>query len=216
MYWFIVFFVVAEAVIMTLKYKIYRVDQKGTFTEGGTTPTQIAFLVLHVLRAAFPVTLMVQLILSIRLYLSLFSEHLSRAAMRRTIAFTACVLTIMAVSTLWYNFIVQYYYIVHLQGKQPSQFTSDKYFPAVYYTTTVINELCFCLLLAMAIVVRIFARARFRRIQALTERAASSRSHTLPVTGGMTRSNSEASAWPTSDGTTVGMAESRGEKPLAR
>lgn len=106
MYWFIAVFVVTEVVILSLKYKIYRLDQKGARTDSGPTSTQIAFLVLHAIRAAFPVTLMAQFWQSIGLYLSLFSEHLSRAAKRKTIAFAVCVLSVLAISTLWYNGVV--------------------------------------------------------------------------------------------------------------
>ena len=58
----------------------------------------------------------------------------------------------MTSSMIWYNGILQYYYIVHLKSQDPAGNT-DKYFSTVYYTTIALNQSNFFLLLCMAYVV---------------------------------------------------------------
>ena len=71
-------------------------------------------------------------------------------------------MTIMILSAIWYNLVIQYYYIIHLNAQIPPAIT-DKYFAVVYYVTTLFNELNFCLLLGMALVILTFASGRLRR-----------------------------------------------------
>ena len=70
-------------------------------------------------------------------------------------------MTVITLSTIWYNVIIQYYYIIKLNAAQPK--ISDPYFSMIYYGTTLFNELNFCLLLGMALIILTFASGRLRR-----------------------------------------------------
>jgi len=88
-----------------------------------------------------------------RLYLKEFKEHLSPASKSKMITVAVLVASLLTFSTIWYNFLIQYYYIVRLKMQRPSDTMTDKFFTTVYYTTVVVNELNFCLLIGMAAVV---------------------------------------------------------------
>ena len=69
----------------------------------------------------------------------------------------------MTFSTIWYNFIIQYYYIVHLKSHRPSPNITDKYFLTFFIVSMVMNELNFCLLLTIGYIVQQFMRNPLRR-----------------------------------------------------
>ena len=92
-----------------------------------------------------------------RLYLSIAGSRLTKSKRRRIVTITVLILCLMTASTLWFNFVIQYYYIVHLKSTVRLE-PEDRYFSAVYYTTNVLNELNFCLLLFMAFVFRRYSR----------------------------------------------------------
>ena len=87
--------------------------------------------------------------------------------------------------------------------QEPSRSTPDKYLSAVYYTTTVVNELNFGLLIGMSAVVLKFSRVRTRRI--IQTKAKNE----------MRRSNSDTSVYHSPVGRAT-IFESRGDKPVAR
>ena len=82
----------------------------------------------------------------------------------RPIAFKVITLIIMTTSAIWYNFILQFYYIVHLKSVRPSTATHDAYFPAVTIISSVLTELNFCLLVAICIIMHRFLTRRSNRI----------------------------------------------------
>lgn len=82
----------------------------------------------------------------------------------QTVIVWVIVTSLLIFSAIWYNFAIQYYYIVHLKMQEPSSKTHDKYFALVYYSTTILNELNFGLLIGMSAIVLKFSRVRTRRI----------------------------------------------------
>ena len=69
----------------------------------------------------------------------------------------------MTVSVIWYNFVQQYYYIVHLKSRRPSPELHDDYFEATFTASMVLNELNFCLLLTIGYIVQRFSRSPMQR-----------------------------------------------------
>ena len=136
-----------------------------------------------------------------RLYLNEFKEHLSPSSKSKTKTVAVLVASLLIFSTIWYNFLLQYYYIIRLKMQRPSDTTSDIYFTTVYYTTVVFNELNFCLLIGVAAVVIYFTKVRLRR------------TYTRNYTATKTRSNSDTKVYTTPDGSQK--FESRGYKPKA-
>lgn len=90
-------------------------------------------------------------------------DHVSERSKTLTRAFQTFVHVVMTLSLIWYNFIVQWYYIVHLKSKVPTPALTDKYFPYVYYTTMVLNEAYFVFLLLIGFVVNKFVKVRVKR-----------------------------------------------------
>ena len=114
-------------------------------------------------------------------------DHVSERSKSLTRVFSTFVHVVMSLSLIWYNFIVQWYYIVHLKSKTPTAGITDKYFPFVYYTTMALNEAYFVLLLLIGFVMNKFVKARFRRA---TTKLRSSSGQIV-----VTRSNSEATMY---------------------
>ena len=189
-YWFIAAFLATESAILSLKGHIYMSSEQWSKTSIGAT--QISFYVLHFLRIMFPVTLMVKFNRQITLYLDQVNDLLSDASIFKTKVTRATVILVMTVSSIWYNIVRPYYYVVHLKSQDPETST-DKYIEAVYYTTMVLNELNFCLLFGMACVVLSFARARFRRVNNRSRRLISTVSSGKSFR--IVRRNSETSAF---------------------
>ena len=127
---------------------------------------------LHAIRIVFPLTQMIKYSMQIRIYLSLLNDTLTEPEKNRTIGFTSFVCLIMLCSSLWYNLIRPFYYIIHLNAAAPTKHMHDKYLPAVYYTTMVLNEMTFCLFLGMAYIIISFDKVfKTRRFKVLNQKA---------------------------------------------
>ena len=77
--------------------------------------------------------------------------QLSKGRRVKTIIGSSFITLVMVCSMIWYNAVLQFYYIVHLKQQNPE---GDKYFSVVYYTTIVLNQANFFLLLFMAYIVQ--------------------------------------------------------------
>ena len=64
------------------------------------------FLFFHALRVIFPLTLMSQIYSSTKLYLSIMGPYLTPMQRCKTISMTVCVLCIMTISLIWFNFVI--------------------------------------------------------------------------------------------------------------
>ena len=89
-------------------------------------------------------------------YQTYVHQHISNRSKARPVVVCVITLTIMTISVIWYNILLQYYYIVHLKSVRPSSSTYDKYFPAVNYTSSILNELNFCLLIGICVLINRF------------------------------------------------------------
>ena len=152
MRWFVVAFVLSEIVILTLKGIIYLSD-RDWWNAHDFSALKIVFFVLHICRMVFPFTLIVKLGQEVRQYLKLVNDSVNERHKLTTKIIIGTIMTLNIMSTVWYNLIIQYYYIIYRDAQPTSSSVSDSFFPYIYYTTTVFNELNFCLLLGMAIVV---------------------------------------------------------------
>ena len=83
----------------------------------------------------------------------LVNDSVSEKHKLKTKIIIGTIMALFVTSTVWYNIVIQYYYIIYRDAQPSSSTDTDLYFPYVYYTTTIFNELNFCLLLGMAIVV---------------------------------------------------------------
>lgn len=162
MCWFIVAFALSEVIILSTKGFIY-LSKREWWSDQHIDAIQIVFFVLHILRLVFPITLIVKLTQEVRLYLSLVSQHISKRRRQVTKIVTGVVVGIGLTQALWYNIVIQYYYIIYLNALPPASI-DDQYFSIVYYLTTMFNELNFCLFLGIALVVLSFTKARLRKI----------------------------------------------------
>ena len=157
--YFLAAFVTFEVAILGLKYVIYAVNRDWAKIE----VWQVTFLVLHALRSVFPITLQVKFYRQIKSYLRQVQDQITAQSKAKTVVFAVITLSIMTFSVIWYNFIIQYYYIVHLKSRRPSPNIKDKYFLTFFVVSMVINELNFCLLLTIGYIVQRFMRDPIRR-----------------------------------------------------
>ena len=121
---FVAAFVACESAVLSLKGIIYLTDADWSQYQS-LSAVPICFLVMHALRAIFSVTLLVKFVQQMRIYLREFKEHQSTSSRSKTLAVAIIVACLMTVSAVWYNFIIQYYYIVYLKMQKPS---NDPYF----------------------------------------------------------------------------------------
>ena len=135
----------------------------------------------------------------------------------RTIGFTSFVCFVMLCSSLWFNLIRPFYYIIYLSAAVPSIHMHDKYLPTVYYTTMVLNEMTFCLFLGMAYIIisfdKVFKTRRYKvlNLRALNTSETLSKRSKRTKSRSLRRSNSDNTLYNSSPEFTI-RAESRGER----
>lgn len=101
---FTMVYLVAEVVILTLKGVIY--FNNTVQADARLGPIPITFLVLHGLRAVFPVTLTVKFDQQLRVYLAEFKVYLSHSQKMKTVTLAVLVTTLLVFSAIWYNFAI--------------------------------------------------------------------------------------------------------------
>ena len=124
MRWFVVAFGLCEAVILTLKGIIY-LSNRDWWNSHDLGALKIVFFVLHICRMVFPATLIVKLGQEVRQYLRLVNDSVSERHKLKTKIIIGTIIALNIMSTVWYNLIIQYYYIIYRDAQPTSGIDED-------------------------------------------------------------------------------------------